>query len=265
MQEYSEPQEWEDAFFKSWLASTARLPTTEEIKKVLAPWRPHLLRRIAKKCYGRPTEQVIWLRTFYGATEEEDAPPDCKFREMVDTTGINDYPSDDEEDDVYCILNDRDVFDFGDDWPRGFEVLPELIRPLNSFEKRPFPAGSENLVSDYQRDLKAEVEKLSQSQDPDVDLLANRHEATMLQCLAVQTFIVVANEETLTSGSFKVYWYNGRGDAVRSSRIEPDRVRTLPLNVSLTRWMDCSPSWTEGQVSSQYRFHGPYKHSIYDP
>lgn len=203
------------------------------------------------------------MRTFYGTTEEEDAPLNRKFGEMADTTGVDDYPSDDEEDDVYCILNDRDVFDFGDDWPRVFDVPPELIRPVNSLKKRLFPAGFENLVSEYLKGLKAETEKLSQSQDPDVNLLADGHEATMLQCLAIQTFIVVADEEALTSGTFKVYWYDGRGDTVRSSRIEPDRVRTLRLNVSLTRWMDCSPSWTEGQVSSQYRLAGLYTHSIY--
>lgn len=260
MQEYEEPQSWEDALLDYVERPLPRVPSPDGIKTILEPWRSAKVRHVAKKCYIHKRSQIVWLRTHYGATKEEEALLNLKFCEMLDTLSEDDLESED-DDEFYCVLNDPGMFHFGNDWSRVFDVVSELIKPINRLRHRLFDRLDERDLPRIRSDLKTEIENAPEDRGAD-DLVQNGV-AILLQRRAVRSFIVVADEEALRSGTFKVYWFDGRGKAVRSSCIAPDRVRTLHLQVIQGRWPDCEDAWTRGLVSSQYQLNGPLRQEVY--
>ncbi|PSK43730.1 hypothetical protein B9Z65_7244 [Elsinoe australis] len=263
MQEYEGPQAREDAVLDYVERPLPRVPSPDEIKTILEPWRSAKVRHIAKKCYLHNRSQIVWLRTHYGVTKEEEALLNLKFCEMVDTISEDDLESDDDDDDddIYCVLNDPGMFDFGEDWARVIEVVPELIKPINRLRHRLFDRLDERDLPRIRTDLKTEIQNAAE--DRGAENLVHNGVAVLLQRCAVQSFIVVADEEALRSGTFKVYWFDGRGNKVRSSRITPDRVRTLHLQVIQGRWPECEDMWTNGLVGSQYQLDGPLRQEVY--
>jgi hypothetical protein len=102
----------------------SRVPTADEIEIILAPWRPQKLRRIAAqyaKGYG------------YECVEYHAA------------------------DEWFVVLDDPDVFDFGDGWQGAYRVLPELAAPKAKRWR------ADECALDVSYSLQEEVDSLSET------------------------------------------------------------------------------------------------------
>ncbi|KAF4548840.1 Hypothetical protein D9617_25g061700 [Elsinoe fawcettii] len=258
MKTYTEPQEWEDIFFKLHQSPLPREPTPEERQIILNPWRPPHIRNIAMLCLLYQGAQSIWLRTHYAPEGEDDSALNRKFLDMVATTSEDDMSG--EEDAVHCVLNDRNLFKFGQQWERVFEIIPELVGSVNGLEGRLLPKRSA-YVEELQTALAEKVKNLPKGSD--IGSLSDCSEVSSLQVAAVQYYILVADEEALRTGTFELIWYDGRGGAIRSSRIQPSEARRFRRYTELGRAYDCFDYWPEASVDSKYRLDGEYRGVIY--
>lgn len=99
-----------------------RIPTANEVETILRPWRSENLRKIAWKIWGSDNNQLISLRTHY------DYNDDHKIAELVGTDELDEY-------DVawWALLNDPELFNFGDQWWLIFDILTELAGPTQGY------------------------------------------------------------------------------------------------------------------------------------
>ncbi|GLA13201.1 hypothetical protein AnigIFM62618_009731, partial [Aspergillus niger] len=91
----------------------SRFPTAHEIDTILRPWRSDNLRKIAWRIWGSDNSQLILLRTYYNADDNN------KITELVGSDEL------DEEDIAWwALLDNPELFNFGDLWWRVFDILP---------------------------------------------------------------------------------------------------------------------------------------------
>ena len=116
----------EDVLDPELLAPT-RVPTAAEIASILGPWRSQKLRRIAAALLGSRADRCYLLRTYYGGSEADD----IKLRTWLDLQpAVGDkYQIVPPWHEWFCVLDDPELFHFGDDWQEVYDVLPELAAP----------------------------------------------------------------------------------------------------------------------------------------
>ncbi|KAL3430687.1 hypothetical protein BDV09DRAFT_189070 [Aspergillus tetrazonus] len=94
-----------------------RIPTDHEVKVILSPWGSHDLRKRAWEIWcGKDWGYPVMLRTYCGNVEEGDR----KFAEYTQVSEIYRVVAD------CLVLSDAEIFNFGSDWRRIFEILPEI-------------------------------------------------------------------------------------------------------------------------------------------
>ncbi|GAB1317753.1 hypothetical protein MFIFM68171_07963 [Madurella fahalii] len=150
-----------------------RVPTAEEVRTILEPWRAPKLRRIAERllaCGGRPAD-FLFLRTHYAGGAADDA----KLRAWLDA----DPPAGLDlarEDEWWTVLDDAALFGhLGDDWIGVYEILPELAAPT------PERAFTEDMVQSAR-------EIVDLSHDPDDVYDEDYEEAIQKEAWGYSTF-----------------------------------------------------------------------------
>ncbi|KAJ5544835.1 hypothetical protein N7461_007139 [Penicillium sp. DV-2018c] len=92
----------------------SHFPTAYEIDTILRPWRSDNLRKIAWRIWGCDNDQLILLRTYYNADDND------KITELVGSDEL-----DEENVAWWALLDNPELFNFGDQWWRVFDILPE--------------------------------------------------------------------------------------------------------------------------------------------
>lgn len=94
------------------------MPTQEEVHTILQPWRSNDdLRR--KAYYLSKDNVLVFLRTHYNPED------DSKMNEWVYETDLF------EVNPWWACLNDPRIFNFGSDWQRVYEIMPEVTGPID--------------------------------------------------------------------------------------------------------------------------------------
>jgi hypothetical protein len=113
------------------------------------------------------------------------------------------------------ILDDGALYDYGDDWHRIFEVVPErLLEELLDDERlRDAPELREAPVREEQHKLNIEGV---------ADIEAQKEATARLHYHAVRKYLFVADKTALDTGKVLVVFFDDCGRTVRQSRIEPE-------------------------------------------
>lgn len=185
-------------------------PTDEQIIEILMPWRDPQQRLVALQAgeKGNP----LWIRTCYeDGTEEE-------YEDILDGIDQDMAFADD-----YWRMLDDEIYEYGDDWRRILDIMPELVAGLGPCNHTP--------VSEEERQaFCASLEGLD-AEDRAMKIESSRRQ---IQEKLVQNYLIVVDEEALETKMLLFVFLDAHGDVVRQVRLEP----------SLTE--EVSGGWSDG-------------------
>jgi hypothetical protein len=217
--------------------SNLELPPESEWESILAPLRTDFQRQLASpysfqpdgfQCYG-----IIWLRTCYdGGTDE----PHQSLLDELNT----DLALDVEEN----ILDDAALYNYGDDWRRIFEVVPErlLEETLDDIDARDAQEKREARIREAQRDVKI---------DDVTDIDALKQATVRLHFWAAYKYLFVADKVSLDTGKVLAVFFDDCGRTVRQSRILPEHCEGI-AGAWFDGFIDEMDEFAEGDIGSHY-------------
>ncbi len=217
----------------------SRIPTAPEIAEILAPWRPHKLRRIAAAhLLGSTPNHFYILRTHYGGGAADDA----KLRRCIDEhEGPNfDQP----EDEWFCVLDDAELFDVGDYWQEVYDLFPELAAPEPD---RRFTQEDVETAREEAREL---------AEENDEQLGDEHYEAAILRRAAVTMppWLLVLDREAFETEELGLILKDLKGNPVKEIEVAPNALDAF--YISWTRGMLRESYWQYARVGRPYRTRG---------
>ena len=217
----------------------ARVPSEEEIRNILTPWRPLQLRKVACFLQMNYSHENIILRTYYGGSAEDDA----KLQDWLDIDSESDVFFS-EEALWWRMLNDKDLFDFGSEWERVFDILPEL-------------AGRQGYGRHVDRELPANyLEEALEDEEPEDQI---RYNAFIQGGLFP---LLVADKQAFEKDQLRVLYLDAHGNIIMSSNIAPDEMALLKEDAS--RGIGRGSKWWEfGEVGPKYKADGEIGQLLY--
>ncbi|KAL3476006.1 hypothetical protein BJX99DRAFT_247172 [Aspergillus californicus] len=214
----------------------SRIPTEDEVQ-ILQPWRFDEIRRIAWQIWGCNNTQPLLLRTYY----------ELEHHESVNVDEWEELSWNHEEIAWWSILNNKEVFDFGADWQRVFQIFPEAptqtrFRESLSKVKRQNKAGKLDLNTSLLRE------------NPDAwDLLGS----------VSMGYILIVDKETLQTNQFLLVYFDWEQNVVAQGRIS---ITEESLNQVLLDWFRSDPPRTifeEGTIGEKYLVDGEIGRELY--
>jgi len=179
-------------------------------------------------CWG-----IVWLRTCYGEGTDE------AHQRLL--SGLNlDLALEMEEN----ILDDAALYDWGDDWRRIFEVIPErsFEEVLDDGDARAAREEHEAWIQEAQREL--DIDEVD-----DIDALK---EGTMkFHFRAVCRYLFVSDRVALDLGEVLVVFYDYCGRTVRQSRVRPECCGEI-AGAWFDGFIDEMEVFTEADIGSDY-------------
>jgi len=152
------------------------------------------------------------------------------------------------------LLNDADLYDFGNEWQKVFSVLPELLDPTESVldtdsvnqmkedaMNEKFPPHIEQFIANIRRNLPQE-----RAEEEIFDIVHSP-----VQKAYVANYLVIEDKQALESGEVLVVYVDDVGQVVRKNRVDVREVESLG-----GMWMqwayDDVEIWMEGEVGVDY-------------
>ncbi|RMY46582.1 hypothetical protein D0865_09203 [Hortaea werneckii] len=199
----------------SFRAPDTDLPPQADWESILAPLRTDFQRQLASPssfqpegftCFG-----IIWLRTCYdeGTAGAHQRLLNELNEEMALEVDQN-------------ILDDAALYDYGDDWCRIFEVVPERL----------FKETLDEMSGEMPNELDArttdtyEARIREEKQDPDInaasDTKALSRATINFHFWAVHNYLFVADRVAFETGRALLVFFDDCGRTVRQSRIRPE-------------------------------------------
>ena len=204
------PEEW-DTVTKRWPPQPiSRVPTEDEIRIILAPWRPIRWRNAAAQLWKKRDDHAVWLRTHYGEGS------DVQFRAWRDVDEEND-PHFDEEETAWLVFDDPQVFNVGDDWRRALDVVPELANP-GYRDRTTAPAIREQM----KEEIRARV---ADGEDAEAVAIWEAEYGVYgdeLQLQNVASYLLVADARAWETESLRLLLLDRNGHIVRHTTVEVD-------------------------------------------
>ncbi|CEN62742.1 hypothetical protein ASPCAL09373 [Aspergillus calidoustus] len=243
------PKEWDPTDFgEAWYKpdpsdgdpafAPTRIPTDDEIETILRPWRSQDLRKKAWEIWcDRGRGNPVMLRTYYG--DGEEAEGDRKFGEYTRVSDTYDAVAD-----VYA-LNNRALFDFGSDWRRVFEDLPEIagcadgnnaaeIPPLASYSRWPDLEMLDNDFVDLAEEIQTSKAELPNwNEDPDILLEPGDTAIRSLLRTATISWIIIVDETTFKTDELLIVYFDMHQNVTVEGRLELDQGY---IDEMLMRW-----------------------------
>ncbi|KAK2781148.1 hypothetical protein FQN52_001795 [Onygenales sp. PD_12] len=236
---------------------TLRIPTAEEIRTILEPWRPAKLRRIAHQHVRNAAsyDGFYFLRTYYDGGAEDDAKLrewfgdfESDFYHVFRDAGSPAYYGGDNDDGVgtrtnmwWILLDDPTLFDVGDVWTRVYNILPELVKPVNT---RPFHAMAEQLK------LRGELTE-SYGYKPRSEDVFNR--MLLLACNGSnRNPIVLLDKKAFATGRWGLLYLDAKGEVVKKSEMHPDSLNYLNMGQEIELIVR-KGWWEDGVLGDKYK------------
>ena len=213
------------------------LPPRADWESILAPLRTDFQRQLASPysfqadgfhCWG-----IIWLRTCYD--EGTDEAHQRLLNELNQDLAIEVEEN---------ILDDAALYDYGVDWHRIFEIVPERLfeEVLDDADMQTPPGEHEAPLREAQRNLRV---------DEGADMDAFRQVTTRLHFHAVHKYLFVADKVAFETGKVLVVFFDGCGRMVRQSRVLPEHCEEIA-----GAWFDCCIDemdlFTEADIGPDY-------------
>ncbi|KAL4876957.1 hypothetical protein BJY04DRAFT_222633 [Aspergillus karnatakaensis] len=250
------PKEWDPTEFgQAWYKPDAndtdpqwapkRIPTDHEIETILRPWRSQELRKRAWQIWcDRSRGHPVVLRTYYNHGEKGDK----MFTDYIQVSDQIDAVAD-----VYA-LNDAEVFDFGSDWWRVFDVLPEAAgcqqdRPYYDYSDAKNPgvikypdflprSPDQEMLDEDLADVEEEIEKMKAEyphwrEDPDVLLEPGDTVVRSILRTVSISWIILVDEETFRTDQIVIKYLDMHQNVTVEDRMDLDQGY---IDEMLMRW-----------------------------
>ncbi|KAI6914785.1 hypothetical protein KC318_g459 [Hortaea werneckii] len=196
---------------RSFRQPDAELPPESDWEGILAPLRTSYQRQFASpdsfQPLGFPCFGIIWLRTCYD--EGSDEAHQGLLRKLNEEMALDVEQN---------ILDDAALYNYGDDWRRIFEVMPERL-----FQEVLEEDLDETNVQCIE-DRKARIRK--EQRNPDIDAATNadalKEATSKLHFWAIENYLFVADKVALDTGKALLVFFDDCGRTVRQSRIRPE-------------------------------------------
>ncbi|KAH8696520.1 hypothetical protein BGW36DRAFT_360347 [Talaromyces proteolyticus] len=168
----------------------------------------------------------IWLRTYYAEDAEEKARDSAKLAAWFESSvegNPNIDPSIDGTMISWRLLDDELIFNFGTDWERVFEIIPELIGPKSGLSRR-FLSDEDSVGKRFREEVFRELrENVALSTGLQEKLITIEGSDNIVQYCSVHSYLLVADETTFTTDELLILFLDLKGHYVRQSRIKvPD-------------------------------------------
>jgi hypothetical protein len=259
-------------------------PTQAEIDTILAPWRSLGCRAAAIRMWYSRRDYAILLRTYYGDNNS-------KWNDWLEMQ--RHYSGVDDESDWWRVLDDRSLFDFGDNpdaWRQIFDILPELAGPEQGNSRvimgplaYPYDGYVEWVRENQQKlrdELQRKISSLEERGQLDMDLpsFVEGHGTygVELQLIATDSWLLVADKEAFESDRPLVVFLDRKGNTVRFSRIDIDDIDDIVNHLTIAFPMGrlgTNQLWDENRsegeappstLGEKYRVTGEMGRSLYD-
>lgn len=243
------PREWDPVNYG---APPPRMPTAEEIDTVLRPWRSDELRQKAWQILESGNAAPIFLRTHYNPEDDE------KMEEWVGAS------EEFENQAWWACLNDATLFNFGFDWKRVYDIMPEVAGIVSGAGYKRYPSP-EIVMSRTQ--FKTSLGKTKQNEPDrwreDPPRFIEVEAAGLLRTVAA-AYILVADQKAFeTGGQVRLVYVDGKRNVIRETRVEAD-AQTITDVIMNWDQLNLPPDlWEEGTIGDRYRVAGDLGRELY--
>ncbi|GAB1317702.1 hypothetical protein MFIFM68171_07912 [Madurella fahalii] len=215
----------------------SRLPTATEIAEILAPWRPQKLRRIAAAHLNGSPHYYYFLRTHYAGGAADDAKP-RSWLDLEPLEGADISP----ENEWFSVLDDAELFDFGDAWQEVYGVLPELAAPQPD---RRFTDHGIWYARKTARDMVAPEEPEDKY-----------YQDAIMEYATIGTmWLLVLDEEAFEPEELGLILRDKKGNPVKETTIRPEELGAFYITWSRGATSE-SGYWEYAAVGKKYRTRG---------
>ncbi|KAJ5707151.1 hypothetical protein N7488_006952, partial [Penicillium malachiteum] len=206
-------------------------PSSNDIDTIFRPLRFDKLRKAALRVHGSCHVPLI-LRTYYNSDKAERSVDDIRFAEWI---RLDELLADEAD---WACLDDPELFDFGDQWERIFELVPELTSHPSS--------------EDYLKTVRPKFPPLDSEISP-----SDIH----FTCTA--NHLIILDLEAFETGHACIVYPDNRRNIVRQTRFEIvhgcfEEILLDWFDIVLTDWL-----WEDSEVGEKYRVDGEFGQEIY--
>lgn len=116
-------------------------------------------------------------------------------------------------------MDDETVFQFGADWARVFDILPELAGPVQGYSRNVLDNTN---VQSLQQKLRADIDAASVKREGDA--IEASYVGMELQAAAVASFLIVADAKSWETDRLRLLYLDAHGNTVRHSTVAAEEV-----------------------------------------
>lgn len=177
-------------------------------------------------------------------------------------------------DDEDRLLDDEELYNFGDDWKRILDVFPELV----SYRGEAWTSQQESLQGAEDNLIKGKA-YLAGGEIPDpsfefIDSIKNNSPAveadqiimvmfwSSLHRECVANYLIVEDKKALETKQLLLVFLDAFGRVVRWSRIGPNEAEQMGGSWFALCWSDL-PEWEEGEIGEDYQVGGVCGHLLH--
>lgn len=201
--------------------STLRVLTTKEIDIILRPYRPDILRWHGYHMYEDHRAPVL-LRTYYSTDKSTRAQHDKMMKQWAYSDGYKCQS-------WWSVLDNQEYFDFGLNWRRIYDILPEVNNPI---QWRSEIAGlatrgrSPEFVDGYLRLIFKTF--IAEAKDIDPTAWYEKRDTVIetlghiMQYEVVDTYLLIADKEAFDSNRLRLLYLDTFRNIVREGRLDSE-------------------------------------------
>lgn len=193
-------------------------------------------------------ETPIILRTHYQPEDDE------KFRNWVTEPFISRRIP------WWAFLDDKNLFDFGADWRRVYDIMPEITGPMGGQSRRsPDHREMEYFRNELKRNLRTEGIRETKVTKDSLRIIEDI--ALRLQRVVTATYILIADQEAFDTGCLWLLYLDCYRNIVREARIDAEEVG---ISEVILPWEQSMELWEHSNVGEKYRIEGELGRDLYE-
>ncbi|KAE8377568.1 hypothetical protein BDV26DRAFT_208091 [Aspergillus bertholletiae] len=160
----------------------------------------------------------------------------------------------------WACLNNNQLYNFGSDWQRVYEILPEIAGPLTE------GALSLETLPERRSDFKAWLRKAKQSEperwreDPHRFI---EREASWLRRGVTTRYMLLADQEAFETGRLRLIYVDNQGNIVQETRVDADEQTITDVIMAWFELTEPLELEQEGITGDRYRITGDLGRELY--
>ncbi|OJJ30809.1 hypothetical protein ASPWEDRAFT_118459 [Aspergillus wentii DTO 134E9] len=227
-------------------------PTAAQIETILQPWRPLSLRKKAWEILYSNKEYPLLLRTHYSPDPPQRSMDDEKIEEWAHASEMLQDRLD------WAYLNDPTLFNFGPDWHRIYEIMPEAAGPMDGSGVR--KQEPSDLSLPQFKDALREHKHFEEWKEDKQKYIENM--ASSMQRDVTAAYMLIADEEAFETDHLRLLYVDYKLNIIRESRVEADGQWITDLIMDWDQAGMLDEFWERG-IGEKYRVDGELGAPLY--